>query len=60
MGPEQILGIAVEKLYTFCHLKAVNLETQKRVIKNSGLIQGCQRRSPFQGIIHVMQIYKET
>lgn len=46
-GPRTDSDIAVENLYTFCHLKAVNLDTQKRVIKNSGLIQGCQRRSPF-------------
>lgn len=59
-GPSTDSDIAVENLYIFCHLKAVHLETQKRVIKNSGLHRVARGGHLFQGIIHAMQIYKET
>lgn len=39
-------GIAAET-HLFVHLKAMYLETQNRVTKNSGPIQDCERRSPF-------------
>ena len=59
-GPRTDSNIAVENLYIFCHLKAMHLETQKRVIKNSGLNRVARGGHLFQGIIHAMQIYKET